>query len=1587
MNIRKIGGIVCSLALLAGLFSGLSTAAATTTGDSFSTVYEPVTALSQLPKNNLLSGKIPTNAAGATINVANGTKLANLTDGGVQGLDQAVAYRLTENAKNNNGTGDYYNWIAPAELVELLGCDTAKTWYIEDANKRWWNSNVNETAGTLYKNNAKLVYDLGAQSQVEQIFIASSTEIGDGPANNNTAGPNVQCSWETVQQQMKVTHPDRYALVCHVYIGDTRNVFAEGTEIMSFDWQETADNAKALRNLFTLSAAAKGRYIGFDFSDEDAVSDFIRLSELAVYGAQVLSVTDIDADNVATVAIQPEENLLKNATMSGTATDNTGKLYDGITYLTDSSAYLWCPSGGTSRELWFQWDLGQAYNVDSFMLIGSGNNWSNVGCGVYGMDVYVGDKTAAELQAETDNITQPDYTTEDYVGCKDIKGRRIDFVTPLEGRYIVVRVGGYPVKGSSNFGQVWISELGATGTPVSQAVGYDVNTSNADKAIAAADNVLAKRVSVQWAADTAGATVKTPVLNKDLFDGKICGVNATNEYSDPIGDAETMLLTVDMGRSYQFDSFMLAGSGIGKYGVEGFSLFINDTPLTAMAGAADRQAVYTHDSNVTNGYRVDFTTPQTGQYVHILCKLKDNQGNWQAWLSELAATGTAVKQTVGYDVDKTNADKAIAAADNVLAKKVSVQWATDTAGATAGGLDLSYCFDGVMGGVNADYGADMCNAPQSTADTMLLTIDMGRSYQFDSFMLAGSGTGGYGVEGFSLFINDTPLSAMVGAANRQALYSHDSRVQNGYRVDFASPQTGRYVHILCKLRKNGNYQMWLSELAATGTAGKLEKKIITVGDSITEGIHFPNLGSWSTATFENRYSDVVTERLNQNDPEYAYVLYNAGISGAATVGVERLENANTKDTGLDWFNHTRKTDKIQYCDILTIMLGTNDAPYWNTRKALYKECYTRIVNAYREKNPNLKLYVLTSPYTPNSSYSALEQEIVPLQKQLAQELGGTVIDVYTYTKAYTLAYGEAAFIDEIDTAMGLQVHPGENGHKVIADIVYAGITGATGWWETITADSPIWQRENNRLKGLTPLRIDGTPIRVKDTQYLTDGRLNAEPERTLVDGFCDGWAPLTFDLGAEYTLDQFLVAGDYESAGYAPHRVKIYVSNTRETLYDDASLVVDSGAMEHTAKQWQLQPVGGTATGRYVSFLIYMPDGDVSSDLCFDDAGNKLYSNWHSSIRLGELGVYGSPTGRTADDPKPTKTVVCVGDSLTAGVWNDNQKLCGDKRSYPQQLAELLNTADSPYFYAVTNAGYGGNTLVSTTDENGWMELHPEEIVAADYVMIALGGNDAANWAPRRELYRAKYQALVNAFREKNPDVQVFVLTPQYMTTDHHIALEAEILALQKDIAEELGAVYIDNYTPTKRYYQQHGSSYFGDPNRGLHPGEEGLGVVARNVYRAMTSSTRVLGTQRRLSGTAEGTAALRFGMAVDCTDVTVGDGYAAVYGNNPTVTVAGKTYRLVDMGGVAAVADRLTDVETQLVQGGDGVKTVRAAKLYSAENGQVRFVVTVVDIPENAYDKAVAVRPYVEYAADDGTKIVVYGNIQYACVNDFPLK
>ena len=212
--------------------------------------------------------------------------------------------------------------------------------------------------------------------------------------------------------------------------------------------------------------------------------------------------------------------------------------------------------------------------------------------------------------------------------------------------------------------------------------------------------------------------------------------------------------------------------------------------------------------------------------------------------------------------------------------------------------------------------------------------------------------------------------------------------------------------------------------------------LVTVGDSVTEGIYFPVAGQWATAVYDSAYPRLLADRLTAEDGA-AYTLVNAGISGTAVVDAEAVG----AETGLSWLSRAVGTDRIRRCDMLTIMLGTGDAEDWAVHQPRFAADYRAIVEAYRACNPALRLYVLTPVFTPNTAYAALENGVLPALQELAAELDGTLIDVYAYTKVYVQNHTAADFFSEADRQTGLNLHPGENGHRVIADIVFAGITG------------------------------------------------------------------------------------------------------------------------------------------------------------------------------------------------------------------------------------------------------------------------------------------------------------------------------------------------------------------------------------------------------------------------------------------------------------------------------------------------------------------------------------------------------------------
>ena len=190
--------------------------------------------------------------------------------------------------------------------------------------------------------------------------------------------------------------------------------------------------------------------------------------------------------------------------------------------------------------------------------------------------------------------------------------------------------------------------------------------------------------------------------------------------------------------------------------------------------------------------------------------------------------------------------------------------------------------------------------------------------------------------------------------------------------------------------------------------------------------------------------------------------------------------------------------------------------------------------------------------------------------------------------------------------------------------------------------------------------------------------------------------------------------------------------------------------------------------------------------------------------------------------------VACIGNSVTYGYGH---KTPGET-SYPAQLQQMLGNG-----YEVKNFGHSGATLLSK-GHRPYINLPEYKAAlefAPDIAIIHLGLNDTdpRNWPNYRDEFYGDYTNIIEALREKNPKVNVYVcrMTPIFNwhrrfksgTRDWYWQIQEVI----EDIAEN-GNFELINLS---RYL-------YNRPNLmpdALHPNEQGAGIIAKQVYSAIT--------------------------------------------------------------------------------------------------------------------------------------------------------
>ena len=190
--------------------------------------------------------------------------------------------------------------------------------------------------------------------------------------------------------------------------------------------------------------------------------------------------------------------------------------------------------------------------------------------------------------------------------------------------------------------------------------------------------------------------------------------------------------------------------------------------------------------------------------------------------------------------------------------------------------------------------------------------------------------------------------------------------------------------------------------------------------------------------------------------------------------------------------------------------------------------------------------------------------------------------------------------------------------------------------------------------------------------------------------------------------------------------------------------------------------------------------------------------------------------------------VACIGNSVTFG---HGHKSPGET-SYPTQLQQLLGKE-----YEVRNFGHSGATLLSK-GHRPYINL-PEYTAALEFapdiaiIHLGLNDTDPRNWPNYRDEFYGDYMNIIEALREKNSNVEIYVCQMSPIFNWHRRFKSGtrdwywQIQEVIKTIAEN-GNFELINLS--RHLYNR--PDLMPDA---LHPNEQGAEIIAKQVYSAIT--------------------------------------------------------------------------------------------------------------------------------------------------------
>ena len=189
-------------------------------------------------------------------------------------------------------------------------------------------------------------------------------------------------------------------------------------------------------------------------------------------------------------------------------------------------------------------------------------------------------------------------------------------------------------------------------------------------------------------------------------------------------------------------------------------------------------------------------------------------------------------------------------------------------------------------------------------------------------------------------------------------------------------------------------------------------------------------------------------------------------------------------------------------------------------------------------------------------------------------------------------------------------------------------------------------------------------------------------------------------------------------------------------------------------------------------------------------------------------------TETTATPETKSKTILCFGDSITAGYGLDDTN-----DAYPGILQDTINALNIDY--TVINSGVSGETSAGGKSRIDWVIKQTPSIF-----LLELGANDGLRGVPITET-RANLQAIIDVVKTKSPDTEI-VLAGMQLPPNMGTEYTTDFKQLFIDLAADNNIAFIPFILEAV------GGKPELNQRDGIHPNIEGHKLVANTVWEVL---------------------------------------------------------------------------------------------------------------------------------------------------------